>query len=122
MFPLSFRIFISNWIFVNSRQSTQFFDNKSRMFALLANLIGVSREKPGRKLPCVYIRWFTLFSFDPRSTITTPSTYSPTRWEKKRNGDMPGKAVGQWKNVERDAVMRGCSFRKIRWIRCVELF
>jgi len=87
------------------------------MFALLANLIGVSREKPGRKLPCVYIRCFILFSFDSRPTITAPSTYPPDAVGKKRNSDMPGKAVGQRENVERDVTMRGHSFRKIRWIR-----
>lgn len=46
----------------------------------------------------------------------------PCGGKKKRNGDMPGKAVGQKENVERDAAMRERSFRKIRWIRCAELF
>lgn len=54
------------------------------MFALLANLIGISREKPGRKLPFVYIRRFTLFSFDSGLTITAPSTYPSDAVGKKR--------------------------------------
>jgi len=67
------------------------------MFALLANLIGISREKPGRKLPFVYIRRFTLFSFDSRPTITAPHrlTLLTQSGKKEENGDIPGKTVKQ---------------------------
>lgn len=121
IFPLSFRIFISNSIFRIGNNQLNFSKTNPECLRCSQIWLASAAKKGGNYRAFTYDALLSLVSIhnqrSPHHRLTLRRG-----GKKKGNGDMPGKAVGQKENVERDAAMRERSFRKIRWILCAELF